>query len=46
MALGTDFILNALVREGLTHLFLVPGGLVDPFLPALARPLTSMRLPT
>ena len=37
MALGTDFILNALVREGLTHLFLVPGGLVDPFLPALER---------
>jgi acetolactate synthase-1/2/3 large subunit len=37
MAVGSDFILNALVREGLTHLFLVPGGLVDPFLPALAR---------
>lgn len=37
MAKGTDFLLNALVREGLTHLFLVPGGLVDPFLPALAR---------
>jgi acetolactate synthase I/II/III large subunit len=37
MPLGTDFILNALVQEGLTHLFMVPGGLVDPFLPALAR---------
>ena len=37
MALGTDFILNALTREGLDHLFMVPGGLVDPFLPALAR---------
>src|SRR5215475_10235258 len=37
MTLGTDFILNALVEEGLTHLFMVPGGLVDPFLPALAR---------
>jgi acetolactate synthase I/II/III large subunit len=37
MALGTDFILDALVLEGLTHLFMVPGGLVDPFLPALAR---------
>jgi acetolactate synthase-1/2/3 large subunit len=37
MAVGSDFILNALVQEGLTHLFLVPGGLVDPFLPALAR---------
>src|SRR5580692_7603042 len=37
MALGSDFLLSALVREGLTHLFLVPGGLIDPFLPALAR---------
>jgi acetolactate synthase-1/2/3 large subunit len=37
MAVGSDFILSALVQEGLTHLFLVPGGLVDPFLPALAR---------
>src|SRR6266849_303181 len=35
--LGTDYILNALVEEGLGHLFMVPGGLVDPFLPALAR---------
>src|SRR5437899_7522499 len=35
--LGTDYILNALAAEGLRHLFLVPGGLVDPFLPALAR---------
>ena len=34
---GTDFILDALVAEGLGHLFMVPGGLVDPFLPALAR---------
>src|SRR4029077_14346327 len=37
MALGSDFILDALLQEGLTHLFLVPGALVDPFLPALAR---------
>jgi acetolactate synthase I/II/III large subunit len=37
MASGTDFILDALAREGLDHLFMVPGGLVDPFLPALAR---------
>lgn len=37
MAAGTDFILDALVREGLSHLFMVPGGLIDPFLPALAR---------
>ncbi len=37
MPLGTDFILNALVSEGVDHLFMVPGGLVDPFLPALGR---------
>jgi acetolactate synthase-1/2/3 large subunit len=37
MSSGADFVLNALLQEGLTHLFLVPGGLVDPFLPALAR---------
>ncbi len=37
MAAGADFILEALLREGLDHLFMVPGGLVDPFLPALAR---------
>src|SRR3974390_2989869 len=37
MAAGCDFILDALAREGLTHLFLVPGGLVDPFLAALTR---------
>lgn len=35
--LGTDFILDALTREGLSHLFMVPGGLIDPFMPALAR---------
>src|SRR5213593_2287923 len=35
--LGTAYILTALAAEGLRHLFLVPGGLVDPFLPALAR---------
>lgn len=37
MALGTDFILDALAAEGLDHLFMVPGGLVDPFMPALGR---------
>jgi acetolactate synthase-1/2/3 large subunit len=37
MTFGTDYILNALADEGLSHLFMVPGGLVDPFLPALAR---------
>src|ERR1700730_2558752 len=35
--LGTDYILEALAAEGLGRLFMVPGGLVDPFLPALAR---------
>ena len=34
---GTDFILGALAAEGVDHLFLVPGGLVDPFLPAIGR---------
>jgi acetolactate synthase I/II/III large subunit len=35
--LGTDFILQTLVADRVSHLFLVPGGLVDPFLPALGR---------
>jgi acetolactate synthase I/II/III large subunit len=35
--LGTDYLLAALADEGLSHLFMVPGGLVDPFLPALGR---------
>jgi len=35
--LGTDTILEALAAEGLRHLFMVPGGLIDPFMPALAR---------
>lgn len=37
MQLGTDFILNALASEEIDHLFMVPGGLIDPFLPALGR---------
>src|SRR5438105_3292918 len=37
MAIGTDYLLDALIREGISHLFMVPGGLVDPFLPALGR---------
>ena len=37
---GTDFILHALAEEGIDHLFMVPGGLVDPFLPALGRQTT------
>jgi acetolactate synthase-1/2/3 large subunit len=35
--LATDYLLDALATEGIDHLFMVPGGLVDPFLPALAR---------
>lgn len=38
--LGTDFILNCFAKENITHLFMVPGGLVDPFLPALGRQTT------
>ncbi|WP_036260909.1 thiamine pyrophosphate-binding protein [Methylocapsa aurea] len=37
MQLGADFILNALALEEIDHVFMVPGGLVDPFLPALGR---------
>ena len=37
MQLGTDFILDALAVEDIDHLFLVPGGLVDPFLAAFGR---------
>jgi acetolactate synthase-1/2/3 large subunit len=32
---GTEFILRSLVSDGIDHLFMVPGGLIDPFLPAL-----------
>jgi acetolactate synthase-1/2/3 large subunit len=35
--LGCDYILDALATEEIDHLFMVPGGLVDPFLPALGR---------
>jgi acetolactate synthase-1/2/3 large subunit len=34
---GTDFILDSLAKEGIDHIFMVPGGLIDPFLPALGR---------
>lgn len=37
MALGSDYLLDALAAEGVDHLFMVPGGLVDPFLPAIGR---------
>ncbi len=35
--LGVDFILDGLASEGIDHVFMVPGGLIDPFLPALGR---------
>lgn len=35
--LGTDFILDCLSKENIDHIFMVPGGLIDPFLPALGR---------
>lgn len=35
--LGTDFILDCLIKEQVDHIFMVPGGLIDPFLSALAR---------
>lgn len=34
---GCDFILDCLIKEKVDHIFMVPGGLVDPFLPALKR---------
>ena len=34
---GSDFILDCLAKENVDHIFMVPGGLVDPFLPALGR---------
>lgn len=32
---ATDYILNALLQEQLDHVFMVPGGLIDNFYPAL-----------
>lgn len=32
----TEYLIEALKTEGITHLFTVPGGLLDPFLPALS----------
>jgi acetolactate synthase-1/2/3 large subunit len=37
MPLGADFILDALALEETDHLFMVPGGVVDPFLSAIGR---------
>ena len=33
---ATGYLLSSLAAEGVDHVFLVPGGLVDPFLPDLA----------
>ncbi len=33
---ATRYILEAFVREGIDHVFFVPGGLIDPFLPDLS----------
>ena len=32
----TEFLVEALKTEGISHLFAVPGGLLDPFLPTLS----------
>ncbi|MFO1519062.1 MAG: thiamine pyrophosphate-binding protein [bacterium] len=34
---ATDYLLDALGQEGIDHLFMVPGGLLDPFYPALVQ---------
>lgn len=34
--LATNYFLEALRAEGVSHVFMVPGGLIDPFLPAFA----------
>ncbi len=44
MASGADSVLDALLREGIGHLFMVPGGLIDPLLPALAPSSESQAL--
>lgn len=38
--LGVEYILDSLSKEKLDHIFMVPGGLVDPFLPALGKQTT------
>lgn len=35
--LGAEYILDCLSKEKIDHIFMVPGGLIDPFLPALAK---------
>jgi acetolactate synthase-1/2/3 large subunit len=35
---ATQYILHAISAEGITHVFMVPGGLIDPFYPELGEP--------
>src|SRR6266540_3650226 len=35
--LGSDYILDVIHAEAVTHIFMVPGGLIDPFLASLGR---------
>jgi len=39
---GNELILRSPVCDGISHLFMVPGGLVDPMLPALQK-VTDLR---
>jgi len=32
---GTEFVLRSIVADGVDHVFMIPGGLIDPFYPAL-----------
>lgn len=34
---GNEYVLRALAAEGMKNIFLVPGGLIDPFLPVFAK---------
>ncbi|MBI4962845.1 MAG: thiamine pyrophosphate-binding protein [Desulfomonile tiedjei] len=36
--IATQYILRAIAAEGITHVFMVPGGLIDPFYPELGDP--------
>lgn len=35
--LGSEYLLNSLEKEGINHIFMVPGGLIDPFLQAFSK---------
>lgn len=34
---GSDFILDCLAKESVDHIFMVPGGMIDSFLPSLGK---------